>query len=270
MIRIRLAGGLGNQIFQLGAGLLLAKRANIKKVMLNDDSLGRYNVKRKSELLSFFDFTKLDLEIEFQNNKAMKFRTPRIFPLKVKRYPLVSDRNFRTTIQYPNKIFSWLDGYFQHCLTQSEFNEEIDILNNMLIDNPIKKQNGCVVHIRGGDFVKLGWNKITPQEYYLRAMDKLNSEHSINEFCIVTDDVEYAKSILNTSVYNFKFIGGKSLVEDFHLLASYKYKIISSSTFALWATVLFNNCEKVIAPSYWTPNNLRKIKLSNEQRLKGF
>ena len=36
MLYIRLSGGLGNQIFQLGAGLILAKNNNINKIIVDD------------------------------------------------------------------------------------------------------------------------------------------------------------------------------------------------------------------------------------------
>ena len=59
MILIRLAGGLGNQIFQMGAGLLLAQKIGMRKLVMDDSSLGHYDVKRENELLYFFDFRHL-------------------------------------------------------------------------------------------------------------------------------------------------------------------------------------------------------------------
>ena len=53
MIIIRLSGGLGNQIFQFGAGLLLAKKSGIVKIILDDSALGKYKIKRNNNLLFF-------------------------------------------------------------------------------------------------------------------------------------------------------------------------------------------------------------------------
>lgn len=47
MISIRLAGGLGNQIFMLGAALLLAEKNNAKKIICDISYLGKYETKRK-------------------------------------------------------------------------------------------------------------------------------------------------------------------------------------------------------------------------------
>ena len=264
---IRLCGGLGNQIFQLGAGLLLNKNTLVEKIILDDSALGKYKTKRKNELLNFFNLTKLDLKVEFKSSISAKFRIPKLFPLNVSRFPFVSDKNFKTMSLYPNKRFLLLDGYFQECLTQENFDEEIKLLQNIFIPNKIEKKDGCVMHIRGGDFVKLGWNNITPREYYVKAIETMKNEYQQNKFYIVTDDRGYSKSILNELDIDFEFIGN-SMYEDFRLIGGFRYRILSSSTFALWASALGDNEKSIIiAPEYWTPECERNVLLPNEVRV---
>lgn len=267
MIIIRLAGGLGNQIFQLAAGLLFAQDNNIKRIILDDNSLGNYTEKRKNELVNFFDFSKIDIEIEFIDYFLTKFRIPKFLPLTFPKYCFVGDKNFKYILKNPNKFFLLLDGYFQGCLIQKNFNKEIEILNKIFVNKNSKQKEECVIHIRGGDFVKLRWNSISPKEYYIKAINIMQEEYKRNKFYIVTDDKNYAKKILNGLDVSFEFIGN-SIYDDFYLISSFKFRILSSSTFALWASALGNNEGSIVfAPKYWTPNNEREIFLPNERRI---
>jgi hypothetical protein len=267
MLIVRLAGGLGNQIFQLGAALLLAKKSGIKKIYIDDSALGNYDAKRENELLNFFDFSRLDFDVEFRNLSFVKLRIPKVLPLNVSKFPFVSDKNFQTILNSPNKSFMLLDGYFQKCLTQNNFDEEIQLLKKICITSVIEKKSDCVIHIRGGDFVKLGWNSVTPKEYYFKAIETMKLKYNQNKFYIVTDDRIYSKNILEEINIDYEFLGN-SMQEDFHLIGSFKYRILSSSTFALWASALGNNEDSiVIAPKDWIPNHERKIYLSNEMRI---
>lgn len=264
MIVVRLAGGLGNQIFQIGASLLLSKKSNIKTIILDDSKLKNYGTKRTNDLLSFFDFDKLECDILWQSPKITNLRISKFLPLKIPYYPFISDANFQKSLSKPNPFFLFLDGYFQNCLTQTDFDYEIKILKDILKQNNIQEKNGCILHIRGGDFVKLGWDSVASKEYYLKAIKLIENKYRERNFYVVTDDKKYAMDILNELNINYKFIGG-NIIEDFYLLGKFKYRILSSSTFAIWASALGENNESiVIAPKYWIPNEARKIALPNE------
>ena len=260
---ISLRGGLGNQIFQLGAGFLFKQSS----IILDDGALGNYDVKRENELLNFFDFTKLDLSIKFETSILSKYRLPKLLPFKFSKYPFVSDKNFQILSKNINNRFLLLDGYFQACLTQENFDEEVKLLKIILINKQFEAQDGCVIHIRGGDFVKLGWNSITPKEYYIKAIETMQLKYNQTKFYIVTDDRIYSKSVLDNINIDYKFIGN-SIYEDFHLLGSFKYRILSASTFALWASALGVNDggDVVIAPNEFTPGIKRDFLLPNERR----
>lgn len=267
MILIRLAGGLGNQIFQLGAGLLLAKKSSINKVVLDDSALENYDAQRNNELLNFFDFSKFDIECIFQNNIFAKFRFPKILPLGFGQYPFVNDKNFQKILQNPNKTLMIIDGYFQECLTQEVFDNEIELLKKIFKKDSTQVNDGCVIHIRGGDFVRLSWHSITPKEYYRTAIEKMKYYYDQKKFYIVTDDRKYSNSILKNLDIDYEFIGG-SMQKDFYSIGSFQYRVLSSSTFALWASVLGDNEHSVvIAPKEWIPSHERRIYLPNEIRI---
>lgn len=266
MILVRLAGGLGNQIFQLSAALLFAKKIGLNKISIDLSGLGKYSLKHKNELVYFFDFK--DMEVIYVRNKIIDLRIPKIFPLKLPFYPFISDKNFQTSLKNPNKQFIILDGYFQDCLTQEDFNKEIRILKEFFLPTKYEQdEENCIIHIRGGDFVKLGWNVISPKEYYINAIKIMKDEYKRNNFKVVTDDNNYAKTILDELNIDYQFIGN-NIYDDFYLIGSFKYRILSSSTFSMWASALADNIGSiVISPSYWTPNNFRNIFLPNEQRI---
>jgi len=259
---IRLAGGLGNQIFQLGAGLLLAEKSKCKTIVIDISGLAKYEVERNNNLIRFFDLTKSSVEIIFKQSFFGKFRLPVILPFNFSNYPLVSDRNFQKVMQSTNK-FLWLDGYFQTCLLQKNFNKEVELLRPLFSHKDLPQKQGCVIHVRGGDFIKLGWSDVASSEFYANSIRKMQKDYGVKVFYVVTDDRDYAKSILK----NIKplFLGG-SIQEDFCLIGQFQFRILSSSTFALWSSVLGHNSEKsvVIAPDELTPGIKRSWLLPNE------
>ncbi len=263
MIITRLAGGLGNQIFQLGASLLLRNKFQNNTIVIDDTHLSSYDVKRENELIHFFS---LD-NINFKKSFLIKFRFPIKLSVKSKYCPFIGDKNFqyiKNNFMLNNYI---LDGYFQESITQDDFDQEIMILKGMLNYQLQLNENGCVIHIRGGDFVKLGWNCITPKEYYIKAIETMRTEYHQDKFYIVTDDRAYSKSLLDKLDINYEFIGS-SMYDDFKLIGSFRYRILSSSTFSLWASALADNVNSVvIAPKYWIPNRERQIFLPNERRI---
>jgi hypothetical protein len=269
MIIIRLSGGLGNQIFQLGAGLLLAESRGIKRIILDDKSLNSYIVKRENALPFLFNFNSKEYKIEVRALKVVKFRLPRLIPFRFKNFPLISDRNFEKVLEGRKGELFILDGYFQKKLSQVSFDKVVNLVSNIAYPqvNVLNKKSDCVIHIRGGDFIDLDWNEITPYEYYVCAISMMSQNYGVDKFIVITDDEKYAKSIVSNLNYNFKFING-DIVEDFYTIGAYSKRILSSSTFSFWASILGNSKnEKNILPQYWTPGIVRNIYLENEIRL---
>lgn len=264
-IVVRLAGGLGNQIFQLGAGLLSAQKLGISKLILDDVALGNYKVKRTNNLIQFFDFSKSSISINFGENSFTKFRFGKLLPLKISYWPLMSDKNFQIIIESQKCQSRYLDGYFQDCLTQKNFDDIRKLLSRMFISKPFSyNKSACVIHIRGGDFVSLGWDKVNPPSYYHHAIEIMSNSHNVEQFVVVTDDIEYASRIMQTTNANYEIISN-NIVSDFHAIASIDKRILSSSTFALWASALGQSKDQVvIASKLLRPDCYRFFSLFNE------
>ena len=260
MIFIRLAGGLGNQIFQLAGALLISKYSGIDTIALDTSGLKKYEQKRECLLNKIFDFDKIEKNILFKNFRFSNFRIPKFFPYGI----FVSDKNFRHSLANANSI-AILDGYFQDCLTQELYDEITSFYKQVFcLKQPSLSDKVCVIHIRGGDFVDLGWSSVCPDSYYKRSIEMMVERFNVSEFHVVTDDRLYADKILYDEDVKFKFIGGDVLT-DFMVINASKYKVLSSSTFAFWASSLSNNKNgAVIAPYNWNPSRKRKLKLENE------
>lgn len=261
MMILRLAGGLGNQITQLGAALLLSDRVKCKTIIIDDSGLSSYKEKHVNQLINYFDFTKLDINIVFKRLLITKSRLPRLLVFNLPNYPLISDKNFQTALKSKSKYF-WMDDYFGSCLTQQDVNDEVKLLKPIFIQKNTLK-DGCVIHIRGGDYLKFGGGEVASPAFYKKAINKMQKNYSIKKFYVVTNDKEYSNSILKN--IDFSFIGG-DMKEDFYLIGQFNFRILSSSSFASWASVLGVNSVDgaVISPKEWMPGIKRSSRLPNE------
>lgn len=266
---VRLCGGLGNQIFQLGAALLLTSKGSNELIILDDYALSSYEAPREFELSKFIDLSKSDVQVALKRLAITRLRIPRLLPFKLHAMPFVNDNNFQFIIDGNKSQYRLLDGYFQ-TLRQQDFEDISALLKPLLLDKFCKlnqlESETCVIHMRGGDFVKLGWNKSTPEIYYINAMNMMRDKHDVNNFVIVTDDETYARTIISCKSADIKIVSS-DIVDDFQTIASYSKRILSASTFALWASAIGVNSDSgvVVAPNEFTPGIKRRFLLPNEK-----
>ena len=259
---VRLSGGLGNQLFQLGAALYLSNLRGYSGIYLDVDYLGLYSVPRELELYKILN---IDNVVKIRSNIVSRLRLPVHFSLNVGFWPFISDSNFVTILNYRKRVPVILDGYFQSCLSQNDFDSILSLLKMHLINKCYASDNVCVVHVRGSDFIALGWDSLASKEYYIKAINIMRDKYKIQEYIVVTDDKEYAESLL--SGFNCKItIKSEDMLSDFNTISSYKMRILSASTFALWASALGNNAigGAVFSPALFTPGVVRGFKLPNE------
>jgi hypothetical protein len=267
-IVVRLAGGLGNQIFQFGAALLLTSKESNEMVILDDYALSSYKVNRNFELPRFIDFSKSCVQITLKRRLLTKLRIPKFFAFKSPSAFFVNDNNFRYAVDYEKSRKRMLDGYFQN-LRQRDFEDIVALLQPLSCDRLIesKKINSevCVVHIRGGDFIDLGWTETAPQQYYMNAMRVMRDIYKVKSFLVVTDDKKYAENVIGCESFDIKIVSN-NMDEDFWILALHSKRILSASTFALWASALGKNDKEgvVIAPDDLIPGLKREFLLQNE------
>jgi len=261
MIFLRLSGGLGNQLFQLSAAIYLAKNNNIVSISIDDTALNNYQVARDNELVKFLRFDLGSISVIFKSSVLSILRIPKFLPI----FPFVSDKNFHKSSQKLKNLF--LDGHFQDCWQKDDFYPIVSFIKSHLLRSEgLNVVNDCcVIHVRGGDFVELGWNSVCDYGYYQSAIDYFKKQHRIFNFIVVTDDRLYASKLMQDLDVEYIFTDG-NMASDFHKISEHPNRILSSSTFSFWASILGENPANgcVIAPKRWNPKSIRNITLPNE------
>lgn len=276
MIITRLAGGLGNQIFQLAASAALKNEFD-RKIIFDVDSLGNYSTKRELELRKFFclpEWFVVSSEIGVHGKIAsglMKFRIGKYM------YGLgVNDSNFAKKLEAQHirgnsNGLMVLDGYFQRGWKWDRFDLVRYELEKRLIlpscsEGPANIFD-CILHIRGNDFLNSRTAHIVDANYYIRALSLLQDRFEIRTAFVVTDDQDYANQIIKevTKRLNGIYITvpdqATGMFDDFMCLRNARCRVIGNSTFAWWAAALDAKHSITVSPDQWEQGLQRNLSL---------
>ena len=273
MIFSRMVGGLGNQLFQTAA--CLKYRNQREKVVIS--FLGDIHVPKRINCLDSIFIRPNWLYFDNSNNLnvATKFIAKTSAYLRFGSYlPLISinDRNFssRDYLSSTKKIF-FLDGYFNQkwsYYTLKKAFSQLELrqikLNKKYL--PICK-NDVVIHIRGGDFLKISNLNICKIDYYKKSIEYALSK-GYKSFKIISEDKTYGKEILKELKNCFidlkiSILDSESIKNDFNIIRSSEIAILSNSTFSWWASFLSTTKKEFIVPEYFSIKEKRII-LPNE------
>lgn len=228
MITCKLAGGLGNYMFQIAATATLANQLGTDFVVDVSDHMVVHN-----------DWTNYKENI-FRN---VKFGTPNVtnihnfsgFPYS----PLPLQDNIKLQ-GHPQS-----EKYLDRDLILDLFAVRLLVSDEMVSDFGIT-ENSVSLHVRRGDFVGLqNHHPLCTMDYYEEAMDVIGRDKT---FYVFSDDWEWCTK-------NFKDC---YVVEptydwlDLILMSRCAHNIIANSTFSWWSAWLNENENKtVIAPKQW-------------------
>jgi hypothetical protein len=275
---VRLAGGLGNQLFQLMAAVVLAARIN-QKLSVLVDGLSAYRTQQSyavSRLIlsnNIVDSSALD-RYGYIRWLSVRGRVGRWMP-----YLSVTDRNFRASLIQARRAahVNYVDGYFQSGWDDELFADALSQVRvcDIVFDKQRSAQYDCLIHIRGGDFLRFVSHAIVGEEFYTRCVG-FAREHGCQSFGIVTDDVEYAGFILrelrtchpSATIDMLPSVSDPLL--DFAALRGARHRIIGNSTFAWWAAALDHECRPTWAPDRFVRDTPRDFFLPHEQTIKVF
>lgn len=279
MILTRLAGGFGNQIFQLAAAMAL-RGEHEQRMFFDTQSLSQYAVKRDFELRRFFQTPRwfvTDVEAGWQGkvmSSAMQFRLGRFLP-----FVGVNDRNFaehlRAKSEGRTQYLMMLDGYFQRDWSWPVFEGvRTELVRRLLpeLTGSLSDENAdCCIHIRGGDFLTTDNARIVDTDYYIRGVYALRQQMSVSLVRVITDDVCYAKSTLSPIGAIFPDLRIEypddhgNMVHDFVRLSRAKSRILGNSTFSWWAAALDPRAAVTYSPSKWNKGQERTLVLPWER-----
>lgn len=282
MIKMRVKGRLGNQLFIYGFARYLCERyhqtallydrkdeeddlwhSHLDRFHLHDsvaftsnkNDVLRMGLKRK--LLFLID--RINCKIE-NNNRKIHERQIRNMQYYVENgLILLGDGICELPEKLPIEVFC--EGYFQ---SEKYLNPIRKLLKDELIPKNVytmEEQELChsinvsesvCVTIRLGDYIGNSTHQICTKEFYLRAMDIMKERIPNCRFFIFSDDVEMAKKIFSFK-YPVEYDAGKSIDSvSLKIMSECRYFIISNSSFSWWAQYLGDYCGKiVIAPERW-------------------
>ncbi len=286
MIKMRLRGRLGNQLFIYAFARCLNEKYN-QKVLIYDRKH-----EKEDAWHSHLDGYKLHTDISFTSNKkeilrmglgrkflyvidkilirTMSAEKKRKFQLRKMRFYvrhgllMCMDGYFDLPLNIPEQLYC--DGYFQ-CPVFFDFiresilkelvpkEEHTDIEKKLI--NQINNSNSVCITIRLGDYLNNSVHQVCTANYYKAAMRRMKELQPDCCFFVFSDEVDKAREIFDFE-YPVIFDAGKS--KDYmslDVMSKCKHFIISNSSFSWWAQYLSQNPDKiVISPSKWYAENV--------------
>ena len=269
-ILVRISGGLGNQLFQLVAGLHLAQKLAKAEIKLDLRFLSNYQSPRSFELdflLKYFSFVSAHQEGLGFLGVVSKLRIARLLKTQLFGTALVSDQKSLDYINFSKLKYAVLDGYFQDPKLLMTTTLKATLFQKLKMDYEYLKtktsntnlDKKVSIHIRRGDYVSspAGIREFLTidLDYYRKAIQKFPCD---TLFYVFGDDAElvesFAKEINAVNVPDLKL----TLQEEFVLMADSTGYIIANSTLSWWAAFLgYSEGKRVISPSKWFVDDVR-------------
>ena len=270
-LRVRLDGGLGNQLFQISAGFAYAKDKNMS-IIFYIPSSGRTDFSHQFDS-SLFDVSSISNSRKFPFNfdpltKALNrvLRSlPRLqqllrihAPIEIGFDPeLLRNPKWRTLIGY-FQSYKYLElarpslqDFLKVVEPSSWYNHEKESLSH---------SEKISLHVRRGDFVTLREvHGILGKSYYQQAIDLARRKFPSAEILVFSDDSEKAKVLLAGLDDNIRFTDppkASAPGESLALMWECSAHIIANSTFSWWGAAMAMKSEFVVAPKQWMRNGV--------------
>ena len=277
-----LSGGLGNQMFQYAAAYIL-KQHYPDTILVLDDSY--YFNQPQKDTIRHLELDQFKIIFDRFSSKDEKVKINRL--RKHKKIPLLNSFLQFTAIKLCNKyslndasyynpesiknidvacLFSFyqdsklLNEHRDLILPLFEIRDDLRVLcHNLQIYSLITdSKNITSIHVRRGDYVNnkhaAKFHGTLSMDYYISAMEYIESECGSQTFIIFTDDVIWAKE--KFSKYSNCLVAdadeNKFSVIDMYLMSLCNNNIIANSTYSWWGAWLNRSEDKlVIAPKQW-------------------
>lgn len=266
---VRIAGGLGNQLFQYCFARSLALRRNLKiflDISYYSHGFRRYLLPEFNTIQQIVSPEKLKQLLKWRN--IFYFRViNKLLPARQKKYyreqvgPMGIDEHVDrlTGIKY-------LEGYWQHKnyfqSVWGEIKRELQLKQKgatcIAWQKKIASHASVSIHIRRGDYVTNArireQHGYCSQEYYDRAVCEMTQRVNQPVFFIFSDDVAWVQKNFIMH-YPCEIVSSNDLTEceELFLMSACKHNIIANSTYSWWGAWMNEHDKKiVIAPQKWS------------------
>jgi hypothetical protein len=255
--KIKVIGGIGNQLFVLAFGLAISRQLKTKLIV--DDSLIPFG-SNKSRRMEISNLVFNEFNIEFKSSRLANLLVHKsnIFLNKIlwKFFQLnkrTISENTQSKSQFRFKEGQTFSGYFQDWFYVDFINENNSSLN-IKLKNPsssysdlvkeLDHSNPVFVHVRIGDYLNFpNLYSILPEYYFLDSFKHLGLKDNDKIWLFVEDLVQAKKFYPELVIRADKIINkklGLSDLESFSLLCQGTKLIASNSTFSMWAAWFVN------------------------------
>lgn len=271
MIKVRLKGGMGNQMFEYALGRALSLKYNSKLGL--DLSFLLDVTPRLNFTFRNYDLDVFNIKAEIVSNENISFLN-RIFKGLfgriiefLRRFLFI--KGVEKSFNFDKNILqiggdAYLDGYWQspkyfkgyeNIIRQDfTFKEKFSQIIEELGEE-IRNSNSLCLHVRRGDYVGNKFHEVVNEGYYKKAISKMSELSVIDKIYVFSDDIKWCEENLKFN-YPTMFVGdeyaGKKAEGHLYLMSQCKNFIIPNSTFAWWGAWLsVNNNKVVIVPQKW-------------------
>jgi hypothetical protein len=263
MIVVKLAGGMGNQMFQYALGKLNSLKYN-KRLILDLSFLLDRN--------QGTNFTYRDYDLDIFNLEVGKVDSIELNDSFVtvtepgNHFPNSQFLNLYDHIPHHKNIY--ISGYFQKhdyiknlrssLITDFTLKEKLEKKAENLLEE-ITSTNSVCVNIRRADYVTnknmTAFHGVYGEEYITKGMEVINKKVNSPHVFIFSDDMEWCEKNLIFECPH-TFVGheykGRKFGQYLYLMSQCKNFIIPNSSFGWWAAWLCENNNKiVITPKKW-------------------
>jgi len=243
MISCKLAGGLGNQLFQIATTYALSLTHRVPCGFdLNNNTLP------------------LQGRPAYEYNRTLYMTLPKIKHSDYNLIPYKEKTWEYAPIKFRDNII--LDGYFQspkyfgsHKSAIIDLFLNLDvvygILNRLRDDYTVELYHSVSLHIRRGDYLRFPNHHPQPSMgYYMTAVQQIRKKRDVRCILVFSDDIPWCKKELRSP--EIRFIEGLQDYDDMLLMSLCNANVISNSSFSWWASYFNQNADKMVyAPKTW-------------------
>jgi len=257
-IIVSIVGGLGDQFFRYATARLLAISSDAE-IKYDDTNMQIHPFTGRACVLQYFNtIGEHASNVDFANLVAEQFTGTSLQNQSTSEdiCPYVVDfsEDSHCCNLHNNRILYLVNGAEWPCFEAilPRLKKELTLKDSPRGENAktaeliLTSPMAVSVHVRLTDFVPLG--RVTPMDYYQKAMaimaDKVINPH----FFIFSDDIKKIKHRFN-SRYPITFVDHNNIengYEDFRLMTLCRHHIICNSSFSWWAALLSEYDDKFV------------------------
>jgi hypothetical protein len=287
---IHLMGGLGNQLFQIAAGLNFSLSENVPLKI--DDTYGNFrkNQSGQADILTYqAEFISTSGLTAYKQKFLgrllgllirMSLRSRKETKPRLLRFVLSNLTSILLTLKLRRRIVVWsatdvgyeriplspktqyLIGYFQ-TYRFAELNKVKSLMSSLTLQDKkifeytelAKQESPLIVHIRLGDYLQESDFGVLSKEYYDRAISLMVSKYKFERIWVFSDEIENAKSYIPN-----RFMALCRWIDDHNDSACLTLEkmrlghgyVIGNSSFSWWGAYLTRTISApTIAPYPW-------------------